>query len=302
MPPYFRLVPASACWNASKISFCFSRRNADAGVGDLEGDDGRRVVEDRVLGAPAADGGRNGQPHAALGGELEGVRQQVLQNLLQPLGVGDDAAGEVRVDVDVERKLAVFGLVPERPPDRLEQVRGQNLLGIDRDGAGFDLRQIENVADQVEQVGAGAVDGAGEFDLLRRQVAVRVVGELLAEDQDAVERRAQLVRHVGQEFGLVLRGQRQLGRLFLQRAARLFDFLVLALHFDVLFGELLRLLLQLLVGLLQFLLLRLQFAGELLRLLQQAFGLHRRLDTVEHDADAVGELFEEGQVRGRERS
>ena len=24
MPPYLRLVPASACWNASKMSFCFS--------------------------------------------------------------------------------------------------------------------------------------------------------------------------------------------------------------------------------------------------------------------------------------
>ena len=112
-----------------------------------------------------------------------------------------------------------------------------------------------------------------------------IVGELLAEDQDRVERRAQLVRHVGQELRLVLRGQRQLGRLFLERAARLLDFLILALDLDVLLGELLRLLLELLVGLLQLLLLRLQLAGELLRLLEQAFGLHRRLDRVEHDAD-----------------
>ena len=114
-----------------------------------------------------------------------------------------------------------------------------------------------------------------------------------------VERRAQLVRHVGQEFRLVLRGQRQLGRLFLQRAAGLFDFLVLALDFDVALGKLLRLLLELLVGLLQLLLLRLQLAGELLRLLEQTFGLHRRFDRVEHDADRGGELFEEhGLQRG----
>ena len=93
-------------------------------------------------------------------------------------------------------------------------------------------------------------------------------------------------RHVGEEFGLVLRGQRKFGRLFLERAPRLFDFLVLALHLDVALGELLGLLLELFVGLLQFLLLGLQFAGELLRLLQQAFGLHRGLDRVEHDADA----------------
>ena len=134
---------------------------------------------------------------------------------------------------------------------------------------------------------------------LARQVAVRVVAELLAEDQDAVQRRAQLVRHVGEELGLVLRGQRQLGRLLLERAAGLLDLLVLALDLGVLLGELLRLLRELLVGLLQLLLLRLQLGGELLRLLEQALGLHRRLDAVEHDADAGGQLLEEGQVRAR---
>ena len=116
----------------------------------------------------------------------------------------------------------------------------------------LDLREIEDVADEIEQVGAGAVDGAGELDLLAGEIAVRIFGQLLAEDQDAVERRAQFVRHVGEEFRLVLRRQRQLGRLFLQRAAGLLDFLVLALDFDVALGELLGLLLELLVGLLQF--------------------------------------------------
>src|SRR6266404_6245903 len=47
-------------------------------------------------------------------------------------------------------------------------------------------------------------------------------------------------------------------------------------------------------------LLCLQLSGELLGLLQQTFGLHGGFDTVEHDADAVGELFEEGHLRRRE--
>ena len=87
------------------------------------------------------------------------------------------------------------------------------------------------------------------------------------------------------------------GRLFLERTPGLLNLLVLALDFDVAFGKLLRLLLQLLVGLLQLFSLRLQFSGELLQLLQQAFGLHRRLDAVEHDTNAVGELLKEGRVR-----
>ena len=151
----------------------------------------------------------------------------------------------------VERQLLGSRPRAGRARDRVEQVGEEDFLGFDRDRAGLDFGQVENVADQVEQVGAGAVDGAGEFDLLAGEVAVGVVAELLAENQDPVQRRPQLVRHVGQEFGLVFRGERELGRLFFERAARLLDFLVLAFDFDVLFGELLRLLLELLVGLLQ---------------------------------------------------
>src|SRR3954469_25997549 len=107
--------------------------------------------QDRMLGAPAAKRGRYAETHAAFGGELEGVGQQVLQDLLQALGVGDDAAPEIGVDVDVERQLAVFRFVPERTPYGLQQIGGEDLLGIHRDGTGLDLRQVEDVADQVEQ-------------------------------------------------------------------------------------------------------------------------------------------------------
>ena len=83
------------------------------------------------------------------------------------------------------------------------------------------------------------MNGAGEFDLLGRQISVGIVGELLAQDQDAIERRAQLVRHVGKELGLILGGKGEfLGFLF-DGPARLVNFLVLALDFDVLLGELL---------------------------------------------------------------
>ena len=275
-------------------------RNADAGVGDLEGDHRGCLLEHRVLRAPAALRAGDVEPHAALRGELEGVGQQVLEHLLQALRVGRDGASQIGIEIDLERQLPRFGLVPERTRDHVDEIGEDDLLGVDRDGSGFDLGQVENVADQVQQVGAGAVDGAGEVDLLGGEVAVRVVGELLAQDENAVERRAQLVRHVGEEFRLVLRGQRELGGLFLQRAARLLDFLILALDLDVALGQLLRFLLELLVGLLQLALLRLQFAGELLRLLEQTFGLHRRLDAVEHDADIGRELLEEHHLQGGE--
>ena len=66
--------------------------DADAGVADLERHHGRRVVEDRMTGGPAARHRGNAELHPAMLGELERVRQQVLQHLLQTLAVGGDAA------------------------------------------------------------------------------------------------------------------------------------------------------------------------------------------------------------------
>ena len=66
----------------------------------------------------------------------------------------------------VESQAAAFGFVTERPHDHVAQVGEEDFLGVDRHGAEFDLRQIENVADEIEQIGARAVDGAGELDLL----------------------------------------------------------------------------------------------------------------------------------------
>ncbi len=125
----------------------------------------------------------------------------------------------------------------------------------------------------------------------------RILGELLAQNQDRVQRRAQFVAHIGEELGFVLRGQRQFRGLFFHRAAGLLDFLVLAFHLDVLLGQLACLLLELLVGLLQFLLLGLKLSGELLRLLEQTLGLHRRFNAVQHDADVRCQLLEERDLQ-----
>ena len=92
-----------------------------------------------------------------------------------------------------------------------------------------------------------------------------------------------------------------LGLLF-ERPPRMLDFLVLALHFHVPLGKLLRFQSQLVVRLLQLSLLCLQFAGQLLRLLEQGFCLHRRFDRVQHDADAACQLLQESYLQIGERS
>ena len=165
VPPYLRAVPASACWNASKMIRCFSGgMPMPVSLTENSTTDGR-LAQSRVVRSPAAGRNADVQPHAAAVGELEGVRQQVLQHLQQALGVGRDRAPQARVEVGRERQLARVRLVAEVALDRLAQVREQQVLALDRDRARLDLRQVQNVADEVEQVGAGAVDGLGELDL-----------------------------------------------------------------------------------------------------------------------------------------
>ncbi len=221
--------------------------------------------------------------------------------MLQPLRVRHQTARQPRVGLDLETQSSVLRLVAEWTSNHIQQAGKEDFFRLHRNGAGLDLREIQNVRDQIQQVRSGSVNRAREFHLLGGQVAVRIVGELLPQNENAVQRSPQLVRHVRQELGLVLRCKRQLLGFFFHRAPSLLDFLILAFHLDILFGELLGFLRELLVGLLQFGLLRLQFLRELLRLLQQSFGLHRGFNAVQHDANAGGELLQKRQMRRSER-
>ena len=277
-------------------------RNADARVGHLERHDPPGSLEHGVVLAPSGHSGGNAKPDAAPFGELERIREQVLKHLLQPFRIGDDVGTERRIDLHIKRQVPAVRFVPEWPRDRVDHAAHRHLLRDDRHRSRLDLGEVENVGDQVKQVGARPMNGLGELHLFRREVALGILAELLAEDKDAVERGAQLVRHVGQEVGLVFRRDRELGGLVFDRAAGLLDLLVLALDFGVLFRQLLRLLRELFVRLLQLTLLGLQLGRQLLRLLEQPLRLHGGFDAVEHDADARGELLEERQVRRGERA
>jgi hypothetical protein len=141
------------------------------------------------------------------------------------------------------------------------------------------------------------VNRSGEFCLLVGEIALRIIGELLTQNKDAVEWRSEFMTHVRKKFGLVFRSQRQFRRLFLNGAASAFDFLIFGLHLDIALGELLGLLFELIVGLLQLALLRLQLGRKLLGLHQQALGTHCGFDGVEDNADAIGELLQKSGLQ-----
>ena len=185
VPPYLRLVLASACWKASNTIFCFS-----TGMPMPVSVTSKATTELAWLSAmlsgrqPVCAGTTRSRtlPWAVNFRALDSRFFRICCRRLESVTI---AAAEIGVELDVERQALRFGLVAERPRHRLQHVGEEDLLGVDRHRARFDLAEIEDVADQVQQVGAGAVDGAGELDLLGHEVALGIVGELLAQDQDA---------------------------------------------------------------------------------------------------------------------
>src|ERR1700756_2382386 len=107
-------------------------RDAKAGVGDFKGNDSRGAREDGMVRRPAAGDRRNGEPDAAVLGELEGIGEQVLEYLLQALGIGDEAACEVRVGIDLESQLAILCFVAEGPAHHVDEAAEEDLFRFDR--------------------------------------------------------------------------------------------------------------------------------------------------------------------------
>src|ERR1700727_1992402 len=105
-------------------------------------------------------------------GEFEGVGEKVLEHLLETLGIGNQAAREMGVGIDFEGEFATLRLVPERTRHHVDEAAEEDLLSLDGDCARLDLGEIEDVADEGEQVSSGAVDGAGNLDLLWSEIGV----------------------------------------------------------------------------------------------------------------------------------
>ena len=162
------------------------RGDADAGVHHLEAGD---------LAAPG-----HAQAHLALVGELHRIGQQVDEDLAQALGVGGDHGRQPPLHLEVEGQALGPGLHADELHDLREEV-GEGHLGLfELELAGLDAGQVQQAVDQLQQVLAAAADHVDRLAPARRQLGVAL--EDLGVAEDAVERRAQLVRHAGHVAGL----------------------------------------------------------------------------------------------------
>src|SRR5262245_15703803 len=98
----------------------------------------------------------------------------------------------------------------------VDQGRQSKTTQVELHPPGLDLREVEDVVDQGEQVTASAEHAVERFKVLLERLGV--LPQHLGYADDSVERRAQLVAHVGQELRLMLA---RLGKL----SALVLDFL-----------------------------------------------------------------------------
>ncbi len=125
------------------------------------------------------------------------------------------ARRQVLRHLDLERNVFFGGERLHRAEhpvhDVLERIIGER----ERELAGLDLGQVEHVVDQAEQVLAVALDPLEHVAHLLGRFAVDAVADQLGVAEDGVERRAQLVAHIGEELRLVLARLRELPALVL---------------------------------------------------------------------------------------
>ncbi len=218
--------------------------DADPGVADADREHAVGVREPLVGRVPARPArARSAARRSPCSVNLNAFESRFLSTWRRRWGSVTIDAGKRLVELDREAAAPA----PRRPGSKLCTMlslssREHELAELELHCVRLDLGEVEDVVQQLQQVAARGADHARVLHLALGEVAVRVVLELLGEHEQAVQRRAQLVRHVRDELGLVLRRDGELGRLLLDEPLGLLHLLVLALDLAVLVGEQRRLL------------------------------------------------------------
>ena len=101
-----------------------------------------------MLGVPPRGRALDAQGHDALLRELECVRQQVPEDLLQPPRVGPDGGRDARLEEDLVGEPLVVRDLAEAPLRELDDVCHGDLADVDGHRAGLDLREVEDLVDE----------------------------------------------------------------------------------------------------------------------------------------------------------
>ena len=151
------MVEESACANALNNLSWSSAAMPDAGVDDVEveGHPLRVLVEDL-----------DPDDHLALGGELDGVRAEVEQDLADPGRVPEQRRGHVGMHVDQELDSLAVGRAGQDAPHVVDHAGHVELGLLDVHLPRLDLREVQDVVDDHQQALGRHLDAGGKLGLL----------------------------------------------------------------------------------------------------------------------------------------
>ena len=140
--------------------------------------------------------------NAAMLGELDGVADQVQQDLTKPRLIPAKAAPGRRIDENAEVDPLLVGFRRQQADGGFDRVEELEIDDFEVDLAGLELRNIQNVVDQGEQRLGAVAHCDRTFALLRCQIGLQ---QQSVHPDDAVHRGTNLVGHIGEEirFGAV---------------------------------------------------------------------------------------------------
>jgi hypothetical protein len=105
-------------------------------------------------------------PDVAGIGELNGVPDEVDQDLAEPRRIDLDARGDGSIPVDAQGEALLDGAGAHERGDLVDQLGGRARHALERHATGLDLRQVEDVVQDAEEMLAVSPDGAELLGLL----------------------------------------------------------------------------------------------------------------------------------------
>ncbi len=166
----------------------------DAGAGVAHADDGLPI---RL----AASLGHGDHDLSACRSKLERVGQQVAQRRAHPLRV-EGGLQPVHGSAALERDAPALGQRRVRAHDRLREAGEVAPPALELHPPALQPRQVQHLADELPQAGGAAVGHLELPALLARECAVGVFEHVAERSLDQRQRRAKLVRDVGEELAL----------------------------------------------------------------------------------------------------
>ena len=181
--------------------------DADTGIGHLE------AHTPSTCGGIASGGVGRNHPHrhGTVFGELDGVANEVQQDLAQPRRIS--ATRPLNRRIDPRGELDAFLPTPglEQPRRAFYGIHQVEIGRFEFELSGIKLRDVEDVIDDAQQRLGGALHHHGVAALL---VAERGVEQQPVHPEYAIDRRPHLMAHVGNELALGhVCGLRQFARL-----------------------------------------------------------------------------------------